>query len=229
MFQRRGQARVRDMVLLGGWLFADLLLGLMVIFLISIKGGSLPLPSCGTPTVVQSATAVPTGTGNALQGGHTVGGSGPLGSVGRSAPTPSPTGCPTPTPTQTPTNCGLDNKHEVDPPLLTIADIGALERQDATAQADFNNEVKGVFAAYPGKIAGLVEVFGGDLNIGVGQAVAQAAITAMDQLTTGQVPFFNQTTLFQDFGDQKVPSGQVRLAVFFYLTSATGKCQFLQP
>jgi hypothetical protein len=217
MFQRRGQARVRDMVLLGGWLFADLLLGLMMIFLISIKGGSLPLPSCGTPTAVQAATALSTGTGNAL------------GSAGRSALTPSPTGCPTPTPTQTPTNCGLDNKHEVDLPFLTIADIGALERHDATAQADFNNEVKGVFAAYPGKIAGLVEVFGGDPNIGAGQTVAQAAIAAMTQLTTGQVSFFNQTTLFQDFGDQKVPSGQVRLAVFFYLTSATGKCQLLQP
>ncbi len=32
------QTRIRDTVLLGGWLFADLLLGLMVIFMVSIPG-----------------------------------------------------------------------------------------------------------------------------------------------------------------------------------------------
>jgi hypothetical protein len=201
--------RTRDMVLLGGWLFADLLLGLMMIFLISIKGGSIPLPlvSCGTSTVV----------GRSVEGA--------------ASPTATPVACtPTDTPTftPTPTNCGLD-KTEVDPrPYIVVGNPGALESNDPGEQFNFNVLVKGVFAAYPGKIAGLVEVFGGDPNIGAGQSLAQAAIRAMTQLTTGQVTFFNQTTLFQDFGDQRVSSGQIRLAVFFYSTSANGLCQ-LQP
>jgi hypothetical protein len=231
MMRRGGQGRVRDMVLLGGWLFADLLLGLMMIFLISIKGGTLPPPTippgCGTPTATPLVATATQLSGTNGQTGYVAGNA--------SKPTPTPTVCPTftptftPTPTQTPTNCGLDNRPPVDLPHITVSNIGALESGDSTAQANFNAQVKAAFAAYPNKIAGLVEIFGGDPNVNVGQQVAKGAQAAMQQLKNGSVTFFNQSTQFQPFGDEGISSGQVLLSVFFYNTAANGQCQLSPP
>src|SRR5947209_782920 len=55
--------RMRDTVLLSGWLFADLLLALVVIFLaantVGVKPQPIPTP---TPTPTPTATATPTPT-----------------------------------------------------------------------------------------------------------------------------------------------------------------------
>ena len=228
MFQRRGQARVRDMVLLGGWLFADLLLGLMVIFLISIKGGSLPLPSCGTPTIVQPATALQTGIGSVLLGGNTTNGNA-LGSAGKTAPTPTTTACPTPTPTQTPTNCGLDQTG-VDSQPFTLADPNGLRQDSPTAQASFDAQVRTLYAAYAGKTAGLVEIFGGGGgNVGFGINFAKHANTALLLPANAGFIFDSKQTVFQDFADVGLNTSQMEMIVFFYQTSATGRCGSSQP
>jgi hypothetical protein len=52
----------RDATLLSGWLFADLLLALAVVFLATTPGTQPPEPATPTPTVaplIQAATAVP--------------------------------------------------------------------------------------------------------------------------------------------------------------------------
>lgn len=90
-----------------GWLFADLLLALAVVFLVANSVGQPPLP----PT---SATPTPTFT-----------------------PTPSPTPSPTPIPTPTPLPQGLDRNYitvnvRVDYNLLATGDpgtIGAIQQQ----------------------------------------------------------------------------------------------------
>lgn len=61
--RRRNQSRVRDMTLLSGWLFADLLLGLALIFLVSTPAGSFaPLPPTATFTPLPTYTPNPTYT-----------------------------------------------------------------------------------------------------------------------------------------------------------------------
>lgn len=79
----------RDTSLLTGWLFADLLLGLMVIFLVSAPGAPLPQPktSTPTPTLTPTVTSTPTAT--------------PTQTV-TPPPTSTPTVSPTPSPTATP-------------------------------------------------------------------------------------------------------------------------------
>src|SRR5450755_2237861 len=51
---------VSDTILLGGWLFADLLLGLMIIFLVSAQG--VPQVTATVPTPTPPATIAPTPT-----------------------------------------------------------------------------------------------------------------------------------------------------------------------
>ncbi|MGI8977551.1 MAG: hypothetical protein ACR2GS_12605, partial [Thermomicrobiales bacterium] len=55
-FRRRRRTR-RDMIVLGGWLFADLLLGLAMIFLVANTAGSPPPTPTPTATPDQLATA----------------------------------------------------------------------------------------------------------------------------------------------------------------------------
>ncbi len=53
------EPRVRDTVLLSGWLFADLLLALAIIFLANTGGIQLkPIPT-PTPTVTPTPTPIP--------------------------------------------------------------------------------------------------------------------------------------------------------------------------
>lgn len=87
MEQRNIQSGVRDMVWLSGWVFADLLLGLMVIFLVSTRGSPIRVAQITlTPTATNTPTATRTPT---LLPGVT--------------PSITPTRTPSPTPTLTPT------------------------------------------------------------------------------------------------------------------------------
>lgn len=71
------QRKVRDTVLLSGWLFADLLLGLMVIFMVSIPGAQAVPPVIPTlfvsPTIVSPDISVCSGGTQAPQCVLTVG------------------------------------------------------------------------------------------------------------------------------------------------------------
>src|SRR6266567_4816383 len=59
MSRYNNQHRVRDTVLLSGWLFADLLLGLMMIFLVAVPG-SVPKPVVAPVLIVTPTNLDPT-------------------------------------------------------------------------------------------------------------------------------------------------------------------------
>ncbi len=95
--RRSGTPRVRDMTMLSGWLFADLLLGLTIIFLVIAPAGSFaPLPPTPTftplPTYTPDATYTPNPTATYY----------PTFTPGPTA-TPYPTYTPGPSPTPYPT------------------------------------------------------------------------------------------------------------------------------
>lgn len=58
MQQRRNQRSIRDMTIMGGWLFADLLLALVVILLATQP----PFPKLVKPTITPTPTFTPTPT-----------------------------------------------------------------------------------------------------------------------------------------------------------------------
>src|SRR5947208_2448124 len=59
MQQPKGKPRMHDTVMLSGWLFADLLLALTIIFLSANTGGVKPKP---TPTPIPTSIPTPTPT-----------------------------------------------------------------------------------------------------------------------------------------------------------------------
>lgn len=65
----RGRSGFRDTYSLGGWLFADLMLALMVLFLASntVSGVSMPIPT-STPTATNTPTATTTPTATQVPG-----------------------------------------------------------------------------------------------------------------------------------------------------------------
>ena len=63
------ERHTRDTVLLGGWLFADLFLGLMMIFLVSITGAPPPKEFPPTLMVTPSSLVPGNGSGSSCSGG----------------------------------------------------------------------------------------------------------------------------------------------------------------
>ncbi len=233
MFQRRG-SRIRDMLLLSGWLFADLLLALTMIFLISINGGQPPLrPSCATPSPGTSAAVSGPPSAAFLPGGA-LGSSGPASNwtgTGNGAThslatsTPCPTNTPTPTPT--PINCGLDLQHKVDIDAFTVANADGLRHDDSGAQQQFADQVKGIFQSkqLDTKIAGLAEIFGGNpQDSGAGVDFAKHAVKALQILENQGFVFSSTRTFFQPFWDGTIGSDQIEMTILFYQQSTTGSC-----
>lgn len=234
MLHRRGSPRTRDMFLLSGWLFADLLLALMMIFLISLNGGEPPPQPCGTPSP-GAAQVGAQATGNALgtslltplASGTTI--SGTNTSTGDTQSFATATPCPTaPTPTPTPFPCGLDLKNKVDltDKPITVNDPQGLSAGTASGQQSFDDQIKDIFSQYADRTAGLVEVYGGGSPPLAGQAFAQSAIDAL-KLLGDQHPAFifdRNRTFFQNLWNGDIGSNQVTLFVIFYYQSVNGAC-----
>ncbi len=229
MFQRRGPARTRDVFLLSGWLFADLLLALMMIFLISINGASPPPPGCGTPSPSTATAASQTsGAASSAPSLNTLADatSTPTGDSGFFAtPTPCPT---TPTPTPTPFPCGLDlnNKLDMTHDPITVNDVPGLAAETTSGQQNFDDQIRGIFSQYSNKTAGLVEVYAGGSDPGAGQTFALHAIDALKKLGEQQPPFIFDPghAFFQNLWDGSIGSDQVTMFVIFYFQSVNGSC-----
>jgi len=208
MFQRSG-SRIRDTWLLSGWLFADLLLALVMIFLISINGGNPPPRPCATP-----AAAFHTRNLASL----------PWEASGAAVPhaTPTPCSSPTPTPTPTPAICGLD-KNAVTK-TFTVADPQGLGATGSAAQQSFDKDVQSQFAPYATRTAGFVEIFGGGSTIDIGQAFARRATGALGALEDQHFIFDKQRTVFRPFGDLSLGANEINMYVLFFLESNTGSC-----
>ncbi|HEU5376600.1 MAG TPA: hypothetical protein VFV38_14275, partial [Ktedonobacteraceae bacterium] len=140
MQRRLGQRHTSDMVLLAGWLFADLLLGLMVIFLVSAPGAIPKSLICSlTPT---AAAALHNSLGKPQTGLSPEGKSGPFvvaEAPALSTPTPrSDINCPTPTPTSTATLTPTPNKSAISKtpqPFTFHTNADALLNGDPTEKA----------------------------------------------------------------------------------------------
>lgn len=207
MFQRRG-SRVRDTWLLSGWLFADLLLALMMIFLISINGGNPPPRPCATPASAFNARKLASLPGQASEA-----------AVPRATPTPCSS--PTPTPTPTPVICGLDLKHPVDL-TFPVNDPTGLRGETPSGKQSFDSQVQSKFASYATQTAGLVEVFGGGVDVSIGEPFALNAVHALVLLENQHFIFDSQRTVFQNYWDGRIGDNHIRMYVLFYQQSSTG-------
>lgn len=233
MFRRKYQPRIRDTVMLSGWLFADLLLGLAMIFLASVAGGNPLVRTCSTPVASSVAAAGGTSTANLR---HTL-----QADVSSSkwqmpstsdflsmAPTPTPMPCPGRTPTSTPTPmiCGLDIKHLFDEVVLVDNPNGLRNGNDAAEQAFANTARTVIFASYAQQKAGYIEVFGGSDNHtddGTGEELSAGVIASLKLLEKQSFVFSADKTYFQ--GAEflgKLASNSVELFVLFYQQAANG-------
>jgi len=167
MAQKRNRWQ-QNIFALGGWLFADLLLVLTLIFL---------------------ATSAPW---QIAQGGPTV------------------------TVTPTPVLCGLDSQfQEV---TVTVSDPYGLRRQTRSAFASFARDLqRSALSKSKGRVAGLVEVFGGNPNsVGDGTNFAKGAIAAMKTETHSHFIFSPQTAFFKPLWTGGASFNQLVIYVFYY-------------
>lgn len=166
---------------LGGWLFADMMLALSVLF---IASSSFALPeSTSTPTVTPTPTLSPTPS-------HTA--------TVTQTPTVPPTLTPTPSPTVTPTPTPTPEPTHTPPPTpcaVTVSPSRIKEEFDGGSgpQGDPSPEVlRERFAQYSGSQAGIVITFGRG-----GQSVGEARAARVNGVLRQQLPeiFTGRTTM----------------------------------
>jgi hypothetical protein len=158
---------------LAGWLFTDLLLAMMMLFLVS-------------------------------------------GTVG--VPNPGPV---TKTPTPPSVVCGIDPAYHT--ALVTVSDPEGLRGQTASALNSFFSDVEHnhVLQNDSGRVAGVVEVFGGSPNVSDGVNFAAGAILSLHNHANGQFIFSPRTVYFKPLWDGTIESNQVRIYVFYYILAAS--------
>jgi hypothetical protein len=145
----------RDTVALAGWLFADLLLGLAMLFFVFNTVGTLeaaqPTP---TPTPTTTPTTTPTSTPTATP-----------------TPTSRPTATATPTPYATPTPSTVLEREPVT--ISTRVDAVLLLRGDSAETARLRAELNRLLGQYVGRRrAGIVLTFGGSPDFVEGEKIA---------------------------------------------------------
>lgn len=131
-------------LLLAGWLFADLLLALVIIMLGSMVG---PSATAGTETT-PSPTPSPTST------------------LALASPSPNASPSPTPTASELP---GISQK----PQVLEFAVNTAALRSSASARAELGRRIRDATQEFNGKRAGIVLIWGYDPSLGIGVSTAE--------------------------------------------------------
>lgn len=159
-----GQPRLQNTFLLAGWLFADLLLALMVAFMVSAPGTLLP-----TPTPTPSATVTPSATATLLLPTATFT---PIPATATVTSTPQP-----PTATITPVATEEPPKINKDPLVFEFrVDAAALlgENQGARAEERMRARklIEDEFAPVKTERAGIVLTFGTSDDIAEGNRLA---------------------------------------------------------
>ena len=201
-----GRPPPRDTVLIGGWVFADLLLALAMLFFAVNTRGTLPPPPppppTGTPTVTMTSTATPTTTPTAT-------------------PTRTPTATPVPTQTRTPAPTATATPTPTPVPQLVIARDPCevtvalpVNRQEAEARL---RERLGRFP--DGQKAGLVLTFGKATTDAAGKQLAAEANVLLRQALP---EVFGEATLRNMHWVAPGPEGQRRevyFEVFLYVSS----------
>ncbi len=179
--------RLRDTVSLSGWIYADLLLGLMMLFLVSMRGATpdqlQPATHTPTPTATYTLTPTPTPSPTAMA---TV--TPAKAGAGTRMPTPTlvPTFTPVPTATSTPKAyiVGLSQTPfavtlRINPALISDVMVGRPQAR-ATAQAQLRTQIRYCFARIRGQ-AGMVLAFGNNPAPSVGERLAELATGLLNQ------------------------------------------------
>ncbi len=214
--------RLRDTVSLSGWIYADLLLGLMVLFLVSMRGV--------TPDQLRSPTDTPTPTAVYLL---------------TSTPTPSPTTTTSTTPTRTSTSTrtptatptltltatstpkaymiGLaptpfEVTLRIKPDLIPAIVAGRPEAK-STAEAQLRPQIRYCFAQVRGQ-AGLVLAFGHNPTPAVGEELAKLATSLLTEYSELFPQEEGRIALIRNYHDIRSRSdprlnGRIDLEVFF--------------
>jgi hypothetical protein len=206
--------RPTDTVLISGWVYADLLLGLMILFLVSTKGvdpATLVPTFTPTPTATSTATASPSPTSTAYR---------ILGATLTPSMTPSPTATLTPTATPTVPSVGVNRTAytvvlRINPDLLPALFAGdAKIRQQVQEQLKAQGQA--CFGPFAGKAkAGFLLAFGGNPTPGRGNELARLAAELLKQqypdLFTGPVRNYHAITT------NPYENGTIELQTFFMI------------
>lgn len=195
-------SNVRDTVMLSGWLFADLLLGLMVIFLIASPGGQKLLP---TPTPTLTPTQTPTTTPTLIPTWTPT-------QTPTATPTQTPTATPTPTPTRPPRAIAQNPvkfSFTTDADALLRGDAGERERLQRIVQSNFKD------SNVLDRHAGVVLTFGVARTGSEGEALARA----FNQVLQEALPNVFDRTVFRDFHDITEPDkrGAIVVEIYFFV------------
>jgi cytoskeletal protein RodZ len=175
---RGGRWQMADTVSLSGWVLADVLLGLLLVFLVSVRGAAPPTPT-PTPTArstgiaaAVSPTATPTATPTVT-------------------PTATATATATPTPTPTPTPTATATATATPKPCAPTA---RLEDEEVTAAAGPGGsdptqaELRAKFQPFVGKQVGLLYAYGHARTTGEGIELARRTIAVLQSLFPDMFP-----------------------------------------
>lgn len=209
MFNRPPSSRKQDATALAGWLFADLLLGLSMIFLVSAPISTRPEP---TPVSAARATALPTPAPSAT-----------------APPTATPTPLPAPTPVPTATSA------QTGPPGLSEAQCYNLEL-GGTDSAD-GSETQAVISQLTSQLpndanirVGLVIVWAHGQDV---QDGANIAGRVNDALKSSFSSSFGGSTKRKSLGFRYGAYKHAQVEIYLYTTSPwqSGRevaCEYVQ-
>ncbi len=239
MKQRRSLSNRQDLVWLSGWVFADLLLGLAVIFLAGTRGSSpieiAALTPSPTPTIGPSPTPYPTYTPGPSPTPYPTYTPGPSPTpyptyTPGPSPTPYPTYTPGPSPTPYPTytpwptqkapvvpalSIGLDPSPymvtlRTDPTLFLSAATGDRRASDN----QFRSQVHSCLDAAAGSKMGLILGTGYNPDVTVGANLAERAMEALQN----ELPALFGNTIQKEYhglSDDPYLNGMVTLEIYF--------------
>lgn len=205
MLRKRSRSNRTSVIMLAGWVFADIFLGLMMIFMISSTQNPLPAgANSGAATPNASDIAATSVAARALT------------PIALPSNTPSPTATPPP-PTATPRPGESVSLKPVEFSVVVNADrlLGADAPGRASERASVAQQVRAVFAKgviSSNQIAGLVLTFGGSPSTSEGPALAKAV---NDVLKSEFASTFGGATT-RDYLDLGSPRGTVLVEVFVY-------------
>jgi hypothetical protein len=222
--------RYRDLTALAGWLFADLLLGLMVLFLISAPGAASRALVClltPTTTVTLRPTAAPQQMMKlsfAEEHGRLVVSTALVAASRNQPPTafvptfvcPTPTPTPPPTPTPTPDKNAL-SKTSLDFNFSTNADalLNGNPSETARLQTLIRQQIGAKVKA--DDQAGFV------LSFGTSPSPAEGATLAadFDKILKKTLPYLFSRATFREFHDIGPDRGDILLNVYLYVVGGS--------
>lgn len=210
MKNRFQKKRLHDTMMLSGWVFADLLLGLMMIFLVTARGAppspTSPAPPTETPTPTRTSTITPTvlilGT--------------PAATLPRTnTPTPTPSRistspvAPTNTPQVSISQKSIEFSFTVD--YDRLLDSQETEAEFERIRTTVNDLLQSRFNAR--QRAGIVLTFAGGPNSNENSRIARA----INEWLPEQMPtLFDSGTVFRPFIDLTRPRGTVIVEVYVF-------------